>query len=306
MKNAALILILIAAITLTVKANILLRDSFNYPDGSIVGAPGSFWHSHSGNAGTALVTNQELEVVSSTLRTEDVNAPLSGAPYDTTNNPTVTALYAGFNVRMIALPSGGGAYFAHFKDVTASGFRCRVFALTNGTSVRGNFRLGIGSTNNASDSTGFVAWPADLVTNRTYKVVTRLNLLTGQSTLWIDPTAESDPSITDTAHPGTVTAITTYAFRQNGGVGAGRNDDLKVGTSFNDVTATAPALRILATGLNSVQISWPTSAAGYVLQSTAAIPGNWGNYSDQGTTVDDRIIVNIPPMSGAAFFRLSK
>jgi hypothetical protein len=306
MKRVALSLTLIIAITATLKASILLSDSFNYPDGAIVGALGSLWISHSGNTGTALVTNQELEVVSSTLRTEDINAPLSSAPYDTTNNPAVTALYAGFNVRMIGLPSGGGSYFTHFKDATSGGFRCRVFALTNGTSAGGHFRLGIGSTNNASDSAGFATWPADLLTNTTYQVVTRINLRTGRSTLWIDPRAESDLSITDTADPGTVSAITTYAFRQATGVGVSRNDDLRVGTSFGDVAATAPALRVVPTGLDSVQVSWPAAAPGYVLQSTAAISGGWDNYPDQGIPINDRIVVNVANISGSAFFRLSK
>jgi hypothetical protein len=62
----------------------------------------------------------------------------------------------------------------------------------------------------------------------------------------------------------------------------------------------------MPSGGNGVQISWPASAVGYVLQSTAALPGEWETYADPGIPMNDRIVVKIDPISGAAFFRLSK
>ena len=215
------------------KAELLLSEPFNYPDGPLIEPAGSPWRTHSGNTpGQANVLANQLQLTSS--ETEDVNAALSGAPYDTTNNPSVTAVYARFKATFTALPSGLGSYFAHLRD-TNIGFRCRIYALTNGVYELGKFRLGIGSTNSQSNSDGFVLWPSDLSTNVTYTVVSRLNLADGASTLWIDPTAETDPSITSTVNPGNPGPVATYAFRQNTGVGTMLIDDLRVGTAFGDV-----------------------------------------------------------------------
>jgi hypothetical protein len=254
MKPMKKILVLVAFLLTVGKihAAIVLSDSFNYPDGAIVGAAGSPWTGHSGS-GSLLVTNSMIRVVNNSASFgEDVNAPLSGAPYDTTNNPSVTFLYSSFTMNQSVLPGVAGTYFAHFKDAGAgTAFRCRLYVLTSGTNIGGTFRLGIASTNSASTTAGFTALATDLNTNTNYKVVTRLNIATGNSTLWLNPTAESDPSVSSTADPGAGIAvpIAAYAFRQaNNSGGVTLVDDLKVGTSFNDVAGanTSPTISTIA------------------------------------------------------------
>jgi hypothetical protein len=240
-----LVLIAFAFTLVKTQAAIVLSDSFTYPDGAIVGAAGSPWTAHSGaGSGPIQVTNNMLRVVSA--NSEDINAPLSGAPYDTTNNPAVTSVYSSFTLSLSSLPGSAGTYIAHFKDSGTFNFRARLYVLTAGTNTGGTFRIGIASTNSVSTTVGFTALATDLNTNTNYKVVTRLDLTTGNSTLWLNPTAEGDASVSSTADPGLGLAIPVagYAFRQASGGGIALIDDLKVGTSFNDVAGanTSPTI----------------------------------------------------------------
>jgi hypothetical protein len=228
MKRIALNLVVFASVAATASAAILLSDNFTYPDGAIVGAPGSPWQANTGNPGTALVTNQQLEVTFFSARSEDIAAPLS-APVEI--GGAVPAVYSSFTIRFFELPNASGSYLAHFTGMPLSAHRGRLWASMGGAAA-GKLRLGIvnSSTGNASTA----PWPNDLDTNVTYRVVTRLDVASGAATLWIDPASESDPSVTASDTPG-VTNIHYYAFRQASGVGVSRIDDLKVGTTFNDV-----------------------------------------------------------------------
>lgn len=225
----ALLTVTIALTMLQGRGDNVLSDSFSYPDGPIVGAPGSPWVMNTGT-GPMLATNSSLEV--STSRGEDIAAPLSRL---LTNDVDVAA-YASFNVRFLTLPTTNGAYFAHFTAAGSLGnHRGRVWATITNATPPGKFRLGIGSTTGSSANTAL--WNSDLDTNVIYKVVTRVELATGVCTLWIDPTNESDPSITDATAPG-IQTISHFGFRQATGEGVSRVDDLRVGGTFNDVAGT--------------------------------------------------------------------
>jgi hypothetical protein len=140
MKRTVPQLLLLVCLALHANASVVLNDTFNYPDGQLVGAPGSPWANHSGSGSQIQVTNGAIRVVGGTGSREDVSALLGNGPYDGTNNPSVTALYAKLTVNFVALPGAAGNYFAHFKDAGSS-FRGRLFALTNGTAGPG-VRLG--------------------------------------------------------------------------------------------------------------------------------------------------------------------
>jgi len=246
MKNLILTLAVLAAAATGSRAAIIFSDNFNYADGSVTTAVGSPWTAHSGaGSGPIQVANQQLKVNSSSA--EDINATFSGVPYDTTNNPSVTALYSSFTVNVTNLPAITGNYFAHFKDDTTFGFRCRLYAVTT-NAAPGTYRLGIASTNSVSTTAGFQAFPIDLATNVAYTVVTRINLITGNSTLWINPTSEDDTSVSSTADPGNILPIFSYAFRQSGGGGTVLVDTLKIGTAFANIagTNTSPSISSIA------------------------------------------------------------
>src|SRR5206468_5321546 len=114
-----------------------------------------------------------------------------GQPYPPTTN---VLLYASFKINFVTLPSGPGTndYFAHFYS-SATTFRDKIYATTNGAAA-GSYRVGIANVTN---------WPSvvintDLSTSTDYRLVTRYAPSNGVSTLWVNPTAESDPSVTAT------------------------------------------------------------------------------------------------------------
>ena len=210
------------------EAAIILSDSFDYPNGSVVTNSGGVWGTHSGITGQVQVTSSRL--VLSQANTEDINAQLAGQPYPATTN---ILLYARFTVNFSALPSGGGTYFAHFKDATASGFRGKVFATTNGVPA-GLFGIGIGNITNSN----FGLISSNLSLNTDYVLVMRYAPSNATSTLWLNPIDENDSGLTATDLATTLT-ITSFGLRESlsGGDGMGTLslDDLQIGTSFDDV-----------------------------------------------------------------------
>ena len=276
MKKALIALTILASALSGAQAGIILSDDFNYNNGPVAQPtcsainPLSTWISNTGTG-----TGKEMNVTNNTLivtgsRSEDMLNLLAGYPYLTNDaRPGISALYSRFTLNCTALPSVSGTYFAHFSGTNAflngppniSGFRARIFAsLTNyvtGTGPNpalGQFNLGIvdsgSSVNGSLGNTNYV-WPTPLVTNTTYTIVTRYVLATGASTLWVNPTAENDPSVTDPSvlpvealPTNGVMNITCYSFRQAAGEGTMLVDNLRVGTRFADVAGNnqSPAI----------------------------------------------------------------
>lgn len=236
MKTKLLALAALALSLLPGRSENVLGDSFTfYPNGAIVGALGSPWINNSGTPSSMLISNASLEL--STSRSEDILAPLSRILTNTTD----AFAYSSFKIRVLSLPATNGAYIAHFNASGGTGnFRSRVWLSLTNTSVPGKIRIGVG--NSSASSAASAPWPAELDTNVVYTVVTRLNLTTGISTLWIDPTDETDPSVTDTdSLPAGAQGISHYGFRQATGEGVSRINNLRVGSTFADVAgANAP------------------------------------------------------------------
>jgi hypothetical protein len=210
----------------------LLNDSFNYPDGSLVTAAGSPWTTYNGTSGQIKVISGRMFL--SKANTEDVHTALAGQPYASTSG---AILYVSFKINYTNLPSSAGSYFAEFKD-GGTGFRARIFAQTAGA-ASGAFRIGIA---NAGSSPS--AFNADLQTNTDYTIVARLAVSNVVSTLWLNPTAETNAGVTATDTTSALT-ITSYGFREDGSSGTIGNffvDDLRVGTTFSDVVTNAPSL----------------------------------------------------------------
>jgi hypothetical protein len=234
----------------------------------------------------------------SSAQGEDINVFLVNGGYLPSGG---WLLYSRFTVNFSASPrpSAAGDYFAHFRS-TANSFGARVCATTTGAAA-GKLRLGIAN----NTSTPSAVLPVDLETNVTYTVVTRLNVGTGQSTLWINPNFESDASATatDTAFP---FEVWTYAFRQSGGIGSLVVDDLKIGTAFLDVITPRPSLVISHSG-SGLQITWPAAFTGYTLKYkddlTAA---TWTDYTGTVSSQGDNSVVRFSGVSGQQFFQLVK
>jgi hypothetical protein len=254
------------AVMVTPSPSILFYDPFTYANGSLLTNSGFLWdHGAGTTVGECLVINGQLQVTAA--QTEDVSARLIGAPYAKNSN---TVLYAAFKVRFLTLPKATPDYFAHF--ISGSSHRGRIYAgiLTN--AAPGSLRLYV---SNASDTNAVPA--GDLNTNALVTLVLRYDIDAASTTLWLNPTAESDASTT-AADSQTAGSIASFNFRQDSGYGATMLvDDLKVGLSFAAVTgantAPSPIPLVIQRNANSLILRWTDPAFG--LQAAPAVSGTY-------------------------------
>jgi hypothetical protein len=284
-------------LTVFPKLGLLIDEPFTYPDAPI--ADGStVWINHSGTFGQTLVRNGKLLI--NQTNSEDFNREFFPQVYAPSNG---VILYASFVVNFTNLPSAGGGYFSHYKDDGTLNFRGRVFSSSQ-SAPAGQFRLGVANTAAAITTNGL--HPTFLTTNQAYKVVTRYNVATAETTLWIEPSSEGSASVTATDAAGVIN-VYSYAFRQDNGMGVFTVDDLKVGTEFTDVSTVVPSysLRVFKSGSNVV-VAWPTAASGFALQSCDNLTStNWQNVGTPPAVVgNENQVTFTPPFSTNAFFRL--
>jgi len=255
-------------VTFYPKLGLVLGDDFSYPDGSIITNSGFFWNAHSGATGQTQVIQGRLSL--SSTNSEDISALLTNVPYAPGGG---YVFYARFLVNFSALPgaSASGEYFAHFREFTGGIFRGRVFASTSGAAP-GSYRIGV-----ANGGFTTVFFPRDLLPGAPYVVIVRYNNDTAQTTLWINPAAETSPGVTAT-DPASPITIYTYAFRQSSGIGTLTVDDLKIGTTFDDVWISVipspePLQYSYANG--TLTLSWTDPA--FVLQAAPTVTGAYTN-----------------------------
>lgn len=262
-----LLTLLLGGLPVGASAALLLSEPFNYTNGSLVTVGGGLWATHSGVAG-------QMEVISGRAdlqvpETEDVNVSVPGQPYLATSS---TVLYASFTVNFSALPAAEGQYFAHFKGSGTSNFRAKVFGLTSGAGP-GQYRLGIA---NSTGSTASATNAVDLYLNTDYRVYVRYIINTGMATLWVDPVSEASPSVTG-ADASTGATTTSFALRQDAGIGVIALDDLRIGTSFADVYA-APVVTppsIVQQPVNTSAIEGGAATFVAVVAGTAPFSYQW-------------------------------
>ena len=233
--------------------NVVAIDYFGYDtSGSLDTVSGGFWQHLSGPFGQMQVGSGTVTVDMS-ANTENLQTSLLGAPYRTNSGAT---LYASFVVNMdptsdpLKMPIVNGTYFALFNDgsgVTGP-YECRVIVATNGAAP-GYYRIGI--NNFGADATTAQLFPQDLSPNSNYVVVTALVLTNGFSTVWVNPSSQSSPSVTDTTPAPAATNlynIAAFELRESGANGGSVNvSTLKVGTTFDSVF---PSLHIQPAGAN--------------------------------------------------------
>ena len=242
MKKALFALAALICSSLMATAQSYLIENFGYANGPLVGAAGSTWSNHSGTVGTLIVTNGSLFINQAgiTASREDANRLLSltFAP-DLNANNSDNFLYSSFTVNFSALPNNStGSYFGHFKSSAANEFYARIGAnLTN--AAAGTLRVAIA---NETWPTAAI-YPQDLNIGTTYTLVSRHNVDTGESTLWVNPLTELSTSVTALDPRSFSGAINAYALRQGtsgtapalGEPGDLLIDNLLVGRTFADV-----------------------------------------------------------------------
>ena len=292
------------AVMIVPSENVVLFDSFSYPDGPVNAMSGLRWSNHSGIAGQTRIAAGELQL--SNTQTEDISSVFIGAPYAPDSGKT---LYSAFTVNFKTLPAVPGEYFAHFLPTGGgSSFRARLYA-TPIDAALGSYRLAM--ANVANSVSNAVAFPLDLSPDVEYLVVVRYDIASAMSTLWVNPRSESDAGVTaaDTAAP---IGISAWAFRQsaaNGNMGTLHIDDLTVGFSFADVL---PGYRLsIARSVSGLEyrISWPAAATdeGYFLESTSDLNApSWTTVPDVPFRNGGTDAVAFTSPTGRRFYRLVK
>lgn len=270
-------------------AGTVLNDYFNYDNaGSIVTNSGGFWQTHSGTSGQMQV-GSGLVTIDGVNNSEDVNAQLIGQPYPTNNG---AVLFSSCIVNYQTLPTAIGAYFGHFKDNTTFGFLGRIWASTS-NAASGFYRIGIGNSSDASAASP--QFPMDLSPNQNYQVVTMLQLSNGFSTLWINPTSQSDTHVSNSTSVGTnLVQIYQYALREsNSAEGKVKVSSLRVGLTFADVV---DVLAIQQSGNNAV-VTWNNPV--FSLIASTSVTGPYTNIVGATSPYTTPL-----PASGNMFYRL--
>jgi len=263
-------------------------EPFSYADGSLLTNSAFLWASGSGMVGECQSTNGQLQVTAT--QTEDVTGDLVGGPYARSNS---TALYASFKFKALSLPKNTPDYFAHF---VGSANRGRVYAGTTNAAPH-SFRLFAG---NGTSTTPLAMFASDLNTNTLYTVVTRYDIDSATTKLWLNPAAESDPAIIADDAQSAIT-ISSWGFRQSSSVGATMLvDDLRVGLSFASVVPSGTSVTPIPLNAqrigSQVRFSWTDPV--FALQSAPAVGGIYTNISGAASPFTNAI-------SGPAkFFRL--
>ena len=233
-----LILALLAFASSNASAASLFSDNFNtYADGSLTTVSGGIWANHSGTALQVDVLSGAVNLTAT--ESEDVNALISGGPY------TSGLLYYSLTVNFSVLPAGAGGYFANFKDATTR-FRARLFATIVGATP-GFYRLAINNGSTPISAT----FGTDLSLGSTYQAVLRYDAGAVATTLWVDPTLETDPSVTATDGV-TGIGVSAIALRQSTATGSGMGtltaDNVLVATSFAEVVPEPSSIMLVSLG----------------------------------------------------------
>lgn len=220
------------------QATVLVSEGFGYANGNLIGNGGWINYGALGATDVQVVSGRAVGGGPTNPATDD-HKPF--APQSLT-----TKTYACFEV-MIPTPLAPGApkpiYFAALKDGGTAALVSRVYVLA----VAGGWTFGL-SHSSTSTTVGVVPWTSALTYDTSYRVVINYDPVAKTSTMWVNPSVESDPSVSITNTAVAALAVSTFALRQSvssstlpaspsytGAVDWSFSvDNLGVGTTFDD------------------------------------------------------------------------
>jgi hypothetical protein len=222
-----------------VRASVLMNEAFTYADGELRTVGAGTWTRSSGTSNDLLVASDKL-LINDTSNDDATGTFLGGASVNSGK------IFASFTLlgdpADVSTSNAGSEFFASFGSGTS--LYTRIFPGHPAAAATGTYRLGLTNTATTASSV-FLA--TDLSTTTAYQIVIRFDYSTNQSTLWVNPTSESDPNnivATDAITPG---AINKFGFRQPGGTAMGDYsiDNLLVGTTFAEVVPEPGTIGLL-------------------------------------------------------------
>ncbi|MDP7126243.1 MAG: lamin tail domain-containing protein, partial [Candidatus Marinimicrobia bacterium] len=193
----------------------LISESFSYGDGNLIG--NGTWARFSGTSGQIQISNGLITLTDS--NTEDAKVTFTAQSSGT--------IYFGFDMQLTDPSSYSGSDFEYFSGFGGSGFENRIdVAALSGS----GWRPGISNLSSTAEAT----WASDLNYATTYRIVVGLNIGTGVSDLWIDPSSTSSTKITGTGSQ-SVPNIAYFYFRQDNATPdiTMTVDNLSISTTFD-------------------------------------------------------------------------
>jgi hypothetical protein len=208
-------------------ADVLVYDDFltNGTLTSTTPTVGGEWTTISGTTG-------QIQVVDNRVQLTDAASEDSESGFGTSF--TTGNLYFGFDLSVADPGSYTGTDFEYFAHFSGSSFTARTDIAEFTAS---GYRPGTAS----GSSTAEVLWGSELSYNTIYRLIVGYDFTTGLTTMWVDPSAVTDTSVTSTT---AVTGRTLDAFNfrqsaatpdQNFSIG-----QLRVATTFDEVLIGVP------------------------------------------------------------------
>lgn len=223
----------------TSSASILVTDHFNYEDGDLLTVSNGLWTKVTGT--TPLNVSGGKAVVTYAASDDDARAfqPVGSG-----------VLYYGLTATVTVAPSASGSYFATLWDgeLDAQTDYFGRLQVTQGSSAS---TVKFGILNDSGNAPVYFT-DAEFDLNTTVQIVVKFDFNTMTSTLWINPTDESSPSVTDpvaAVFGGDASTLGGLVLRQASGVGTTEVDYITVATTFEEVLAVPEPGSVALIGL---------------------------------------------------------